>query len=70
MHSAQQAHWNAALSVIWYLKYSLFQGITFPKENDVNLIVDYDSNHASCLLKTGGLKEKCLVNFQPNFRIS
>jgi hypothetical protein len=50
MQSPQQAHWDAAMRVLRYLKSSPGQGIVLPKENDLTLVAYCDSDWASCPL--------------------
>jgi len=47
MQSPQQARWDAAMRVLWFLKSSPGQGIIFPKENDLTLVAYCDSDWAS-----------------------
>ncbi|PNY16822.1 retrovirus-related Pol polyprotein from transposon TNT 1-94 [Trifolium pratense] len=48
--SPQQAHWDAAMRVLRYLKFTPGQGIILPKENDLQLVAYCDSDWASCPL--------------------
>lgn len=50
MQSPHQAHWDAAMRVLRFLKSSPGQGIIFPKENDLTLVAYCDSDWASCPL--------------------
>jgi hypothetical protein len=50
MQSPQQAHWDAAMRVLRYLKSTPGQGILLPKENDLQLMAYCDSDWASCPL--------------------
>lgn len=50
MQAPHQAHWDAAMRVLRYLKSSPGQGIILPKDNDLQLVGYCDSDWASCPL--------------------
>ncbi|KAK2452145.1 putative mitochondrial protein [Trifolium repens] len=50
MQAPHQAHWDAAMRVLRYLKSSPGQGIILPKDNDLQLVGFCDSDWASCPL--------------------
>lgn len=50
MQAPRQAHWDAAMHVLRYLKSSPGQGIILPKDNDLQLVGYCDSDWASCPL--------------------
>lgn len=47
MHQPRQAHWDAALGVLCYLKRSLGQGLLLPINTDLELQAYCDSDWAS-----------------------
>ncbi|CAA7029624.1 unnamed protein product [Microthlaspi erraticum] len=48
MEAPKQAHWDAALRVVWYLKGTPGQGILLRSDSPLSLIAWCDSDHGGC----------------------